>query len=149
MPEPLLQHTDDGGEIVFANGKVELDLDGLFNAAYLSMFGGNDDDDGTDATEKKQWWGNRSEPDGSKVYRSKTQARLQTLPPTPANLKLIQEAAESDLEWLVTKQVARSVGVSVRIPALNRIEVSPTIVIGDRKLTISIQEKWRGSSGNT
>jgi len=51
----LFQTTDDG-DIYVVNGIVEMS-GGLETSAYLSLFGGNEDDDGSDGS-PFSWWAN-------------------------------------------------------------------------------------------
>jgi phage gp46-like protein len=127
MTDPLLRQTDDGGDITVENGLV-LMSDGLPSAAYLSLYGGNEDDAGDSATAALQWWGNLDEPDAAGRYRSETQALVKNLPTTGGNLRRYEQAAARDLAWLVETGVARSVTVSCTIPALNRVRHEITIV---------------------
>jgi phage gp46-like protein len=136
-----LYHDNDGGEIAFVNGQAVMS-DGLETAAYLSMFGGNETDTGGDETAQLQWWGNLSENEASKKYRSETQALLTSIPAIPINLLRIKDAVERDLAWML-EEVAASVGVSVSIPALNSIDIEIEIVVDDRKYEYAFTEAWR------
>lgn len=127
MTDVLLRQTDDGGEITVDNG-LTLMSDGLETAAYLSLFGGNDDDAGDAASERLQWWGNLDEVEASRTYRSETQNLLRSLPLVPSNLRRIEQAAARDLAWMLETAVARSVTVSASIPALNRVRIEVSIV---------------------
>ena len=79
-----LRQTDDGGEITVVNGVVEMS-GGLETAVYLSLFGGNEDDDGR-ADNPQTWWGNLAENEPERQYRSETQHLLQALPATTGTL---------------------------------------------------------------
>ena len=128
MTDVLLRQTDDGGEITVENGLV-LMSEGLETGAYLSLFGGNEDDAGDDASSRLQWWGNLDATEDSERYRSETQALLaRGLPAVPSNLRRFEQAAGRDLAWLVETGTARSVTVSASIPALNRVHFDVTIV---------------------
>jgi len=96
----LLEQGNDGGEITIENGITELS-DGLANSVFLSLFGGNSDDSGLQADDPKQFWGNLSETELSKQYRSQTQNLLRALPVNTANLQRIEDAAVSDLAWML------------------------------------------------
>jgi phage gp46-like protein len=128
-----LFQTDDDGNITVENGLVEMS-GGLETAAYLSLFGGNEDDDGR-ADNPANWWANLDEVDPTREYHSETQNLLQALPATTGNLRRIEDAAGRDLAWFVDSGVASSVSVSASIPGINRI-----------KLTIDIEAVGRGSS---
>ena len=137
----LLFQTNDGGEINVTGGKVELS-GGLPSAVYLSLFGGNEDDEGGRDT-TLSWWGNRDELQPERQYRSETQNLLQAIVAIPANLRRLEGAANSDLAWLVAQKVATSVTVTASMPALNKIKL--TIEIGG-DLTVEFVENWKARS---
>ncbi len=127
MTDVLLRQTNDGGEIAIENG-LALMSDGLETAAYLSLYGGNEDDAGDDASKRQQWWGNVDEVEPTRTYRSETQRLLQLLPAVPSNLRRFEQAAARDLAWMINTGVAQSVAVSASIPALNRVRLEVIIV---------------------
>lgn len=136
MTDVLLGQCDDGGEINIAGGIVEL-TDDFRSAVYLSLFGGNEDDDGRDAS--TQWWGNLGELDTAKQYRSRVGNLLQALPPSSANLLALEDAARLDLAWLKTTGAATSVDAVASLPALNKLSLA-VIINGD--LTVTYLENW-------
>jgi phage gp46-like protein len=101
--------------------------EGLESAAFLSLFGGNEQDPG-DANSTEQWWGNIGENTTSRRYRSETQYLLRSLPAVPSNLRRVEQAAARDLQWMLDDGVAKSINVSASIPALNRILINVLIV---------------------
>jgi phage gp46-like protein len=101
--------------------------EGLEPAAYLSLFGGNEQDPG-DSNSTEGWWGNCGEPVPSRTYRSETQFLLRSLPSTPSSLRRIEQAASRDLQWMLDDGVAKSISVSASIPALNRVLINVLIV---------------------
>lgn len=136
MSDVNLYQTNDGGEITIENGVVELS-DGLPAAVYLSLFGGNEYDDGREDNPLK-WWGNIDETDPARWAKSETQHILQSIPAIPANLRRVEDAATRDLAWLVDTGVAVSVMIEVTIPGLNRITIA-VIIDGVR---IEYSENW-------
>lgn len=141
MTDVRLYHDDDGGEIDFVNGSSIM-ADGLESAAYLSLFGGNEDDSGTQADDRKQWWGNLSEPDAARKLRSETQHLLRSLPAVPFNLRRLTEAVERDLAWMKSS-LASQVSALVTIPGLNRVSVAVSIELQDgRQFQFSFNEPW-------
>lgn len=108
---------DDGGNVEFVNGTVTTE-DGLATSAYLSLFGGNEDDEGLAGDTSKQWWGNVEEADETRRYRSETQALLRSMPLVPANLRRAEDAAVRDLAWMQTV-LGASVAARATMPALN------------------------------
>lgn len=121
MTDVLLRQTNDGGDITIEGGLL-LMSEGLETAAYLSLFGGNEDDPGdTDTT--VQWWGNLLETEAERAYRSETQNLIASLPAIPANLRRIEQAASRDLKWMSDTGLAQSIDIEATIPALNRIRI--------------------------
>lgn len=133
----LLYEDLDGGEINVEDGLVEMS-GGLATAAYLSMFGGNEGDDGT-AGNRRNYWGNLGETQPERTYRSETQATLDTCQPIPANLIKIEDAAKRDLAWMVDSKVVASLVVEVSMPAPKRVKLALT-VNGDT--TVEFIENW-------
>lgn len=140
----LLFQTDDDGEITVENGLVEMS-GGLETAAYISMFGGNEDDDGRGAN-PLTWWGNLDEVDPVRQYRSETQNLLQVLPPRTGNLGRVEDAANRDLAWFVEQRVASSVTVSASIPGLNRIKLTVDIEAVGEESSFEFVENWKASA---
>lgn len=122
MTDVLLRQTNDGGDITYSEGRVEL-TDGPETAMYLSLFGGNFRDTGDAATEPFQWWGNRGETDPSRQYRSRTQALIEALPSVPQNLARIEDAAKQDLQWMLDDGIAVAINVTTSIPSPKRIRL--------------------------
>jgi len=126
MTDVLLRQTNDGGDITIEGGLL-LMSDGLETSAYLSLFGGNEDDPAqTDTT--LQWWGNLLEAEPARHYRSETQILLASLPAIPANLLRIEQAASRDLQWMLDTGLAQSVTVEATIPAVNRVRIGIVII---------------------
>lgn len=136
MTDVLIGQADDGGEINIAGGLVEL-TDDFRSTVYLSLFGGNEDDDGRDAS--AQWWGNLGELDSTKHYRSRVGNLLQALPPSSANLLALEDAARLDLAWLRTVGAVKTIDAVASLPALNKLLLVVTIN-GD--LTVTYLENW-------
>ena len=111
--------TVDGGDIT-----QDLAIrDGLESSVYLSLFGGNIKDDGRE-NNKFNWWGNIGETLVSRIYRSETAFLLATVPPTPSNLRRIEDAANRDLAWVITEKVSNTVKVAASMPKLNYVKLS-------------------------
>lgn len=126
MTDVLLRQSNDGGDITIQGGLLQLS-DGLETAAYLSLFGGNEDDPAdTDTTQ--QWWGNLLDVEPERAYRSETQFLVQALPAIPVNLRRIEQAAGRDLQWMLDTALARSVTVEATIPAKDRVLIGLVII---------------------
>lgn len=131
-----LFQTNDDGDIEVVGGVVTMD-GGLATAAYLSLFGGNQDDDGV--TDEGEWWGNVGEVEPARKYRSETQFLLKSIPAVSGNLLLIEAAATRDLAWFISENVAVSVEVFAALVGINRVEITVNIN-GDN--TVKFTENW-------
>lgn len=140
----LLCQTNDDGEINVEGGIVEMSS-GLKTAAYLSLFGGNEEDDGR-ADNSATWWANLDEVDPARQYRSETQHSLQALPSTTNNLRRIEDAAGRDLAWFVQNNVASSLTVVASIPALNKIKLTINIEAAGEESSFEFVENWKASA---
>lgn len=136
----LLYQTVDDGDINVENGLVEMS-GGLQTAAYLSLFGGNEDDDGLEDN-PNTWWGNTTETESSRKYISETQNLVESLPITSGNLLRVEDAAKRDLQWFLDEGVATSVSVSASILGLNMIKLTIDI---DQE-SFEFVENWRSAS---
>lgn len=137
----LLQQTNDDGEITVVNGVTE--MTGSFEtAAYLSLFGGNEDDDGREGN-PKTWWGNRGETDPARRMVSETQYLTKSIPATSANLRKIEDAAKRDLAWFVDTGIANTLEVVASIPALNWASIVVTIEALGEETEFTFTENWK------
>jgi phage gp46-like protein len=146
MADVLLFHTPDGGEIRIEAGRVEM-TDGIETAAYLSLFGGNEDDSGIQGDDPKEWWANKLETSPARKYRSETQYVLRSLPAIPANLRRIEDAAGRDLAWMA-ESVASGISVVATIPRLNWVRIEIEIVLQDGRRVPMTFEFTRGQEGS-
>jgi phage gp46-like protein len=129
LTDVLLRQTNDGGDITLQAGLVLLS-EGLETAAYLSLFGGNEDDPGeTDVT--LQWWGNLLDVEVDRAYRSETQYLIRGLPAVPFNLRRIEQAAARDLQWMLDDKLAQSITVEATIPSAGRVRIGLVIITAD------------------
>lgn len=139
MSDVLLFHTVDGGEISIENGTLRMDRAGLETAAYLSMFGGNEDDRGIPADDSKQFWGNLGEP-AERQYRSETQALLRSLPLIPASLRKVEGAAQRDLAWM-SLGLVREIRAIATMPALNTIKLVVELDVDNETIVLTFTER--------
>jgi phage gp46-like protein len=135
VTDVLLRQVDGGGEIFIEAGLLLLS-EGLETAAFLSLFGGNDQDSG-DSKSDQQWWPNLSETIPSRCYRSETGFLLKSLPAVPANLRRVEQAAGRDLAWMQTDGLVKSINVTATIPALNKVVVNVTLVTLTKQIQLS------------
>ena len=139
----LFQTTDDG-EIIVTNGIVSMS-GGLETSAYLSIFGGNEDDDGRNLN-SMNWWGNLDESQPVMQYHSETQFLLTGIPATTGNMRRVEDAVNRDLAWLISENIASSVIVSVTIPELNRVKITVTIEAKGFESEFEFVENWKVAS---
>lgn len=144
MTDVLLFQTNDNGEIEIEGGLVTL-TPGLDTAAYLSLFGGNWKDDGSQ-NNRQTWWGNLDETEPSKRYRSETQFLLGTIPAISRNLRRIEDAATRDLQWLLDESIASSLTVSASLIGLNRVKIEVIIRAEGDESQFNYTENWRAST---
>lgn len=140
MTDVAMRHTEDGGEIDFVDGRSVMS-DGLFNAVYLSLFGGNERDGGGDDTAHLQWWGNLIESDPAAHYRSETQYLLRSIPAIPANLRRLEDAIGRDLAWMVGS-IVDSVTASATIPGIGRVNLVVELVVDGNRFAFDFPVKW-------
>ena len=143
MGDVILRQTQNDGDICVTGGLVAMD-GGLSTAAYLSLFGGNFSDDGSQDN-PSNWWGNRLETDPAFQYRSLTQNLLQGIPATSSNLLRVRDAATTDLEWLVTTGAASSVEVSVAMTDRDHIQITAEINAQGEPSRFQFLANWRSS----
>lgn len=122
MSDVLLFQTVDDGEVEVMNGVVTLtDLPG--SAAYISLFGGNQDG--------AAWWADPG-------ITSRTQQLLDELPPTSGNLLRLADAVKTDLTWMTADPYGWTVETSAFIPALNRV----TLVADINGTAYQFTQEW-------
>lgn len=135
----LFQTVDDG-DVDIVGGVVQMD-GGLGTSVYLSLFGGNEDDDGS-SKNKFTWWANYNEIDTAKTYRSETQFLLKSLPATSNNLKRIEQAVIRDLSYMIDKGIASDVISQVTIPRLNKVDINIMIQTSFGEIEIKFTTNW-------
>lgn len=134
----LLISTLDGGDIIVDNDLVKM-TGGFETAIYLSLAGGNIEDNGTESTKNKGWWGNQLEDDQSKKLISRLQNLIKAIPATPANLRKAIQAASDDLAWFISDGIADSVPVQGSLVERNRLQLIIEIIKDGEKLA---EFKW-------
>jgi len=141
----LIYSTEDGGEINFNSGILET-TKGFESLVYLLLFGGNISDDGTKATEKKEWWGNKLETNNpERKIHSRFQNLIHGIPATPANLKKLEQAAIQDLSLLTSEKIADKIEIELTIPLKNWVNIEIIIWKDEKKLyETSFEINWKG-----
>lgn len=141
MGDVEIFHTLDGGEIAVENGTFATGPC-LGSMAYLCLFGGNEDDDGS-ADNRLQWWGNFAEPDRARHYRSETQNLMTAMPLTTGNLKRLAEAAKRDTAVMISSGVVSEVNVAIGIPEVNVVRF--VISFGENSESVTFNQTWAAS----
>jgi len=141
----LIYSTEDGGEINFNSGILEM-TKGFESMIYLLLFGGNIDDDVTKATEKKEWWGNKIESNNpERKIHSRLQNLMHGIPATPANLKKLEQAIIQDLSLLTTEKIADKIETELSIPKKNWLDIKIIVWKDEKKLyETSFEINWKG-----
>jgi len=129
----LLRDTPDGGDILIEKGFMASDQT-FGTAVYLSLFGGNKEDNGR-IRNRRTWWGNmlRGVNETQRLV-SRFQAVVFGLPMTTRNIMDAEEAARLDLGWITTEKIADEVLVNGR--AVSRNSFTLTIQINASGNTI-------------
>lgn len=138
-----LFQTNNEGDVSVVAGIIEMS-GGLETAAYLSLFGGNEDDDGR-ADNSANWWGNLDEIDTARQYRSELQHLIESLPLITGNLRRIEAAAIRDLAWFLETKVANKVEVVATIPALNTVKLDVAIEAVGEESRFEFVENWKAT----
>jgi len=122
----LLQDTPDGGDIRIEKGLIASDQT-FSTAVYLSLFGGNKEDNGR-VKNRKTWWGNtlRGVNENRRLV-SRFQAVIFGLPMTTRNILDAEEAARLDLDWIITGKIADEVLTNGRAVSRNRFSLTVQI----------------------
>lgn len=139
----LLFNTNDGGEIEIMDGLFVL-TGGFETAAYISLFGGNNQDDGTQ-NNQETYWGNYL---NELSLISETQYLLNNIAPSANNLIRIEDAVKNDLQWFIDQNIATTVLVEITIPDYNRVKIDISIeALGDVSQFAFI-ENWSAQKEN-
>lgn len=141
MSDAQLYQTDDGGEIRLEGGDLVVD-DGLATAVYLSMFGGNDEDNASDATKSEEWWGNLVEGEPTRRYRSRTQHVLKSMPLSTGNLRAVEDAVAYDLLWMTETKLASGVAARASIPARNTVKIQVAAEVDGKVIPFEFVKPW-------
>jgi phage gp46-like protein len=129
----LLTETEDGGDVLIDNGLFVCDRS--FNTAvYLSLFGGNKEDNGK-VKNNKTWWGNTlSGVSEHERLVSRFQNIISGLPMTTKNIQAAEAAASLDLKWIVDEGIAEKITITGRATARNRFSLNVDIQAGGKSI---------------
>ena len=122
----LLLDTNDGADLTIVNRLVQLDT-GFYSAVYLSLFGGDKDDTG-EVVNNNTWWGNKLQniSENEKLV-SRFQAFINSVPLISKNIRLAEEKALQDLQWMIDDGIADSIEAVITV--INRKEINLKIDI--------------------
>lgn len=140
----LLYQSVNNGDIIVEDG-ITCMTGGFETAAYLSLFGGNREDDGS-SENPNTWWGNIAETEEARKYVSETQYIIDSLPLSANNLRRIQDAATRDLNWFLSSNIASSLTVSASIPARNQVKIAIGITAEGNESEFEFVENWKAST---
>lgn len=98
MRDVWMFQTNDDGQVYAEDGDL-VRTDGLETAAYLSLFGGNVEDDGTSGN-RAAWWGNAITGTESQHMTSRYQNFIEGREISSADLLRAEDLAMQDLSWL-------------------------------------------------
>ena len=138
----LLFQTGDGGNITIErNSDVKL-TGGFETDFFLSLFGGNEDDNGS-PNNKKSWWANLLEDDPAFQIRSRTQNLLISLPLVSGNLRKIEDAVKKDLKSYIDLGAITDLAVVVSIIGPRRVKIVITALADSQSITITFLANWQ------
>ena len=143
----LMFQTNDGGEVTFIDGQPIMTR-GFETAVYLSLFGGNREDDGSEGN-NLQWWGNFIVTDPMEKYKSETQYQLLKLPITSSSLLRLEEAAKKDLQWMLDDKIASNIEVSASSPELNLVRFDIKINAEGKEENFNFTLNWKAMQNGT
>lgn len=132
--------TKEGFDIDLKNNFIEM-TSGFESAIFLSIFGGNEEDDYSEATKEKQFWGNRL--DGNQ-YRSRTLKFINGSYANAQNLQLLEKNILLDLNWFIEENIADTLEVDCSIPNFNELKIDIRL-LRDSKLLANSNYKlnWK------
>ncbi len=141
----LIECTKDGGDIVIHDNFFQ-STQSLETAIYLSLFGGNYGNNGTEATTNNVWWGDQLSTNEPNEYLvSKTQNIIWGESAHPTHIRKLELSIQDDLAWMVSSGIAKSTEVLVSIPTRNRINIEIRVVMpNNTSTTYILEENWKG-----
>jgi hypothetical protein len=132
----------DGGNVEINNNQ-DITLTGGFETEfYFALFGGNEQDDGSD-NNKNKWWANLTEDDPAFHYRSRTQNLLISLPLVSGNLRKIRDAVKYDLRFYVSSGAITNLEVLVSITGVRKVKINITALADGNKISITFLANWQ------
>ena len=136
----LIKQTPDGGAIDIQGGLVEM-TGGFESAFYLTLFGGDKDDDGTENS-KNNWWGNLVEEDQDLIVRSRTQHILITLVAISGNLIRLENAILADLQVFINIGAVETIEANAALVDVRKVEIIINLRANGENIEIRFLENW-------
>lgn len=132
------------GDLVVENGLVQ-DCRDFSTSVYLSLFGGNAEDDAGRDTET--WWGNLipGTMENEKMFSS-FYAITSGLPLNSGNIKKAVAAAERDLHWMIKEGIADDIEATISAENIKQIHLTVRVSKEGKNVfkdTYSFQ--WQGA----
>jgi phage gp46-like protein len=143
MSDVLLFQTNDDGDVTIEGGVTEL-TGGFDTSFYLSIFGGNFEDDGSQ-NDRKTWWGNLIEREREYKLVSRTQNLLRGIPASSGNLRRVEEAVLRDLQWYLDTGIATAVVASASIPDYGKVRIAGSVTVQGEKIPFEFTENWKAA----
>ena len=141
----LITSTNDGGEIEIKDNLFTM-TNSFETASYISLFGGNIKDNGTESTKNQSWWGNQLTNNKSEKIISRTMAIIKGLPATPSNLRKIEQAVLDDLNWFKDDGICDTIEIKSKIPKKNWLELEIKMLKdGNNIANFKFIENWKGA----
>ena len=138
----LFTDTNDGGVLTVEDGLILCDKT-FKTAVYLSLFGGNFEDDGVTT----EGFGACNVVEDKTKMVSKFQNIICSLPMTSKNLKLAEDAACSDLQWLIDDGIADEVTVKGKIKDVKNADFEiNALKSGENILSTTYGVEWEAMS---
>ncbi len=138
----LLFQTPDGGNVIIEQNQ-DVQLTGGFETDFfLSLFGGNEDDD-LSPNNKKSWWANLLEDDPAFQFRSRTQNLLINLPLVSGNLRKIEDAVKRDLQSYIDIGAVDTVETTVSITGPRRVKIIIDVEADGNNIQVVFLANWQ------
>ena len=123
----LLRETLDGGDIAIENGLFVSDKQ-FSTAVYLSLFGGNKNDNGKVNNNDEYWLNYLSDITESEKLRSRFQFIIDGLPMSVKNIREAEKAAAMDLQWFIDEKIADEIFTYCQTTGKNRFNLKVEIL---------------------
>lgn len=138
----LLFQSADGGNIAIGLNQDVTLTGGFETDFFLSLFGGNEEDDGS-VNNTQNWWANLLENDPTFQFRSRTQNLLISLPLVSGNLRKIEDAVKYDLKSYVDLGAITELSVVATITGARRVKIVINAFADGKNISITFLAHWQ------